>query len=120
MKPFYKRKRFWIIIFAIILIYFLFIVLTGKFLGSTSKLGNFGGVKQVPQSVIIKSDTEKLRRIQTPDPNEVKIDPSLDPGPGVFKPEAIPDEQKNVTCNDGYEVSAAQIDPCKSNGGIKN
>jgi hypothetical protein len=119
MKPFYKRKRFWISILAVILIYVLFIVLTGKFLGNTSKLGNFGSVKQVPQSVIIKSDTEKLRRIQTPDPNEVKIDPSLDPGPGVFKPELLPNETPFISCNDGSQVASTQIDPCKSNGGIK-
>jgi hypothetical protein len=119
MKPFYKRKRFWIAILAMILVYLLFILLTGKFLGSTTKLGNFGSVKQAPQSVIIKSDTEKLRRIQTPNPNEVKTDPSLDPGPGVFKPEPLPNETNLIKCVDDTVVLSSDVNGCGGNGGIK-
>jgi hypothetical protein len=100
------------------LIYLLFIITTGKFLGTNSKLGMFGQVRSIPQSVNIKQSEEKLRRVEPPAEIDQKLNAGLERGPGVFIPNTS--EQKSVTCNDGVsELTTDESKACTNHGGTK-
>jgi hypothetical protein len=116
MLKFLRKKRFWITLALLIGLYFFYIILTGQFLNTTSKLGNFQPVQTVPQRVEIKKSVDK---VNIPDRENKKPDPNVDRGPGVFVEENNFDSAEEVECLDGAVVRSSSPDACDKNGGRK-